>query len=76
MRKVLLLPIALSWLTGCAAAAGSNPCAFIVLKSYSVDFNMKLASEIDSAPVTAYWPEAAIDYAGLRDQVKACKGAA
>lgn len=74
MRKLMLLTIALSFLTGCAKTVSDNPCAFIVLKRYSMAENMKLAGEIEAAPASALWPDVVTDYAGLRDQVRACKG--
>lgn len=74
MLKRTLLTLVASSLTACATAEVSNPCRFIVLKDYDKAFNMKLADEVEAAPASAAWPEIVVDYAGLRDQVRACKG--
>ena len=61
-------------LTGCASP-GFNGCNLLPLKEYPAAFNMRLADELDAAPMGAAWPDAVADYAGLRDAVRACRGA-
>lgn len=68
--KLTLLVLAMSLSTGCATRGAG--CSAVPLKSYSTDFNTRLADEITAAPPTAAWPTAILDYAGLRDAVKAC----
>lgn len=58
-------------LTGCATA---GDCEALVLYQYDKAQNAQLAQEIETAPASALWPNVVLDYASLRDQVKACKG--
>lgn len=73
----MLLALGMISLPGCARTvyeASPNPCGLIVLREYAPEFNMRLADEVVAASADTVWPQAVIDYAGLRDEVKACKG--
>lgn len=54
------------------AKSTTNPCALLPLEKYSDSQNAVLASEVAVAPPTAMWPDVLIDYAKLRDAVRAC----
>lgn len=75
LRKLrpTLLAILTILSTGCATRTVG--CSAVPLKAYSQDFNLKLAGELVAATGTpAVWPQVVIDYAGLRDAVRACRG--
>ncbi len=71
MRSSTLLAIPLLWLTGCVTAGDCNALA---LARYDRALEQRLADELDAAPPAALWPRIVTDYAGLRDQVRACQG--
>lgn len=71
MHKPMLLLLAASLLIGCATAGG---CELVALKTYSPEFNQRLADEVGAASLDAAWPQAVTDYVGLRDAVRACRG--
>jgi hypothetical protein len=43
------------------------------LKTYTPEFNQRLASELESMPADSATVEAIGDYIGLRDQIRACQ---
>lgn len=67
-----ILPMTMLLTTGCATPSGG--CDLLPLKSYTPEFNMRLADERAAAPRGAAWRQAVVDYADLRDLVRACKG--
>jgi len=64
-----------SLVCSCSAPSPTGSCSVIPLRTYTPTFNAALAGEVEEAPVAAVWPIAVQDYATLRDQVRACKGA-
>jgi hypothetical protein len=43
------------------------------LKTYTPEFNQRLASELEAMPADSATVEAIGDYIGLRDQIRACQ---
>ena len=69
MRALEAIP-ALFLLTACAGA----PVAVCPsLKTYTPEFNQRLAAEVDALSADSATVEAIGDYIGLRDQVRACQ---
>ena len=71
MRSTMPLWIPLLLLTGCETAAG---CKALPLPSYDRAFNQRLADELEAMPPGAASERAILDYAALRDAVRACRG--
>jgi hypothetical protein len=73
--KWTALTIGLLLSVGCSQVNSSpSGCQALTLKTYSAAAQKLLAAEVTAASETAVWPQAMIDYAGLRNAVKACGG--
>jgi hypothetical protein len=73
-RLMPLLPLLLTIsLNACATAAG---CSSLHVSPYSAALNHHLADELHASTPQDVWPTVIIDYARLRDEVRACQGAA
>lgn len=68
-RRLMLLLTSGSLLTGCVQTVSSCP----PLKTYTPEFNARLADEVEAMPEDSAALRAILDYAALRDQVKACR---
>lgn len=72
MRK-LVLPLLLGIsLQGCSTIPPGN-CSTIVPRAYTRAEETELAHEIQTAPASAIWPHAMVDYFQLRAAVFACE---
>lgn len=69
-RLLAPLSLAASLLTGCGTAAVYS-CPPIV--AYSPEFNARLADELEAMPAGTAVERAILDYAALRDQLRACR---
>lgn len=74
-RRLVVLVIGASWLTGCATAGfeadGLAACPPVV--EYSRDFQARAAEELELLPNGSAVVEMVGDYAVLRDQVQNCR---
>jgi hypothetical protein len=74
-RRLAVLVIATSWLTGCATAGfeagGDAACPPVV--EYSREFQARAAEELARLPDGSAVVEMMADYAVIRDQARACK---
>lgn len=69
VRRFYLLPALLA-----IAACSTTPHAICPpLRTYSPEFNARLATELEALPPESATIEAIGDYISLRDQIKACK---
>jgi hypothetical protein len=59
-------------LTACATANSDPACVCPPIKNYDVEFQRKLADEIEAASLNAAFPIALQDYALLRSLVQKC----
>ena len=75
-RRLVVLVIATSWLTGCATAGfesgGVGACPPVV--EYSRELQVRAAEELARLPEGSVIEEMLADYAVMRDQARACKG--
>lgn len=71
-----LLTIALP-LSACSGPAASDPagCGLVPLIEYSQDQQDRVAEEMTEAAGAAAWPSFVVDYALLRNEVRACQRA-
>ena len=73
-RRLVVLAIATSWLTGCATAnfetGGLGACPPVV--EYSRDFQARAAEELAVLPDGSAAVQMMGDYAVMRDQARAC----
>jgi len=74
-RRLAVLVIATSWLTGCATA-GFDPqgqaCPPVVV--YSPEFQVRAAKELALLPDGSAIVEMMAEYAVMREQARACAG--
>ncbi len=74
-RRLVVLAIATSWLTGCATAGfeatGLASCPPVV--EYSREFQAQAAEELAKLPNGSAVVEMMADYAVLREQVRICR---
>lgn len=77
-RRLAVLVIATSWLTGCATASfdhnGMAACPPVV--TYSGEFQARVAQELALLPDGSAVVEMMSDYAVMRDQARVCSGSA
>nr|WP_044008450.1 hypothetical protein [Leisingera methylohalidivorans] len=73
-RRLAVLVVATSWLTGCATAGfeagGVAACPPVV--EYSREFQAQAAEELATLPDGSAVVEMMADYAVMRDQARAC----
>ena len=73
-RRLAVLVIATSWLTGCATAGfetgGVAVCPPVV--AYSREFQVRAAEELDFLPEGSAVAEMLSDYAVMREQARVC----
>jgi hypothetical protein len=72
MRVLPLLVIATLSLTACATAPSRPSIVCLPVAVYGSAFQSRLADEIQRLPPGAALERAMLDYARLRDQVRAC----
>lgn len=75
MRRLAVLAVAMSWLTGCATV-GSEPGGLAVcppVVEYSREFQARAADELALLPERSAVAEMMGDYAVMRDQARACR---
>ena len=70
-----LLAIVLASLTGCGAAPSEVARCPVPLVSYTQDQQDRVAEEMTEAAGAAVWPSFIVDYALLRNEVRACQRA-
>lgn len=74
-RRLAVLAIAMSWLTGCATAGfeanGLAACPPVV--EYSREFQARAAEELAMLPDGSAVVEMMGDYAVMRDQARSCR---
>ena len=74
-RRLAVLAIAMSWLTGCATAGfeanGLAACPPVV--EYSGEFHARAAEELAMLPDGSAVVEMMGDYAVMRDQARSCR---
>ena len=68
-RRCAPLAIALSLLTGCAAAT-SSPSVCPPIRAYDRDFQARAAAELELLPKDGAIETQLLDYAALRDQLR------
>lgn len=68
-RWMLLAPV-LSLLTACAGASSDPAVVCPPVRTYSKEFQNKLADEIEAAPADAAFPIAIQDYGVVRAQIR------
>lgn len=66
----MLPALALILLTSCSGVSSDPTNTCPPIKKYSREFQKKLASEVNQAPVDAVFPVALQDYAVLRGQIR------
>lgn len=73
---ILLLTVAVS-LSGCAETVFKTRLEVFCpsIRTYSTEFNQKLADEVQSLPSSTAMEEALIDYIELRDRIRTCEKA-
>jgi hypothetical protein len=72
-RRIILLALVVS-LSGCYGRGNYENANCALLRQYSKAEQEKLADEIDSATESAIFPEFILDYATLRQQIRASCG--
>lgn len=74
-RRLAVLAIAASWLTGCTTAGfeaiGAAACPPVV--EYSREFQARAAEELAGLPEGSAVAEMMADYAVMRDQARVCR---
>jgi hypothetical protein len=77
-RMLALTPplIGLILIGGCATVPSNPPVICPAVQAYSRDFQTRLADELAGLPKGAALETAMLDYARLRDEVRACAGKA
>lgn len=74
MRRLAVLTVAMSWLTGCATVGFENGSAAACppVVEYSPAFQARAAEELARLPNGSAVVEMMGDYAVMREQVRAC----
>lgn len=71
--RLMPLVIAVSLLAACATANSDPACVCPPIKKYNLEFQRKLADEIEAASSEAVFIIALQDYALLRIQINSCE---
>jgi hypothetical protein len=72
-RRWHCLPLTLGFYLLLAACSSVPVAVCPPLKTYTPEFNQRLAGELEAMPADSATIEAIGDYIGLRDQIRACQ---